>query len=82
MGGKAKKWWRYLLWIPGVLVLDVLLLVGAALLDVSLLPAEPSGQGHGFPVVSLLASFILFGVTGLVLVWSVYKATRSFLQQG
>lgn len=72
---------KYLLIIPVILLLDLLILAGAAMLDVQILPAA-DGQtvGHAAPVFTILSFLplaVITGVGGLVSVgltlWHIFK---------
>lgn len=56
---------KYLLIIPVILLLDLLILAGAAMLDVQILPAaDEQTVGHGAPVFTILSFLPIAVITG------------------
>ena len=61
-----RKWWKHLIAIPIMLVIDVIGFVIAALVDVYLL-STTGGEGHDFPLFTLLICAALIVVTIIVM---------------
>ncbi len=69
-----KKWWQYLLLIPGCLLIDLLLYVLAVYIDSA---ATDSNQGPATPFISGTVLIILGIITVIVTLYALIQCIRS-----
>ena len=72
-----KKWWQYLLLIPGCLLIDLLLYILAVYLDSAV---TDSGQGHATPFISGTVLIILGIITVIVTLYALIQCVRSVVR--
>lgn len=75
---KHKSPWRYLLWIPGIALIDIPLMFGFMYLDTWLLTPEPGKVGHPIPFISMIGMLIILAITAIVICLSLYKTIRQY----
>ena len=75
---KRKSPWRYLLWIPGIAIIDIPLMFGFMYLDTWLLTPEPGKVGHPLPFISMIGMMIILVITGIVTCASLYMTIRQY----
>lgn len=78
--GEYKSPWKYLLWIPGMLILDIPLMLGFMHLDTWLLTPEPGKVGYPMPIISMIGMLILTTLTVIVTVLALFFAIRQYLR--
>lgn len=75
-----KSPWKYLLWIPGILILDIPLMLGFMYLDTWLLTPEPGKVGYPTPIISMIGMLILTTITVIVTALALFYAIRQYLR--
>jgi len=72
---KKKKWWRYLLNIPLILLIDAVVLTISGIIDVNIF-SKSEAVGHGIPAISLIASIVMAIITVVVIIRSLINIFR------
>ena len=64
--------WRSLWSILTIVIIDVIVVIGAMVVDSKIFPNEP-GQGHPFPAVTMAALIVMGAVTVIVIIVALIK---------
>jgi hypothetical protein len=67
---KRKSPWRWLLLIPGKIILDIIVFCAAVAIDTHVVP-DPNALGHPAPAFTLIAFFVLPVLTVIVIIVSI-----------